>query len=187
MLMQRPFAKKYHRFWKEVIPIFGRHRFSCFNVERNQAVRDQVGEAVPKTNVLEKELAELKQENLTLKTEHTLQLDNIKLLINSGNNNKDTNILNSKSNNGSMKPHSTNISNISYDAVTVIEQNPDNSNLDFNVVRDIAPSVPTTLATPQNGKKKVENNYCNTLQIPVQSNYSTTVSGNDSYPLQPFV
>ena len=142
---------------------------------------------VPKTNVLEKELAELKQENLSLKTEHTLQLDSIKLTISSGNNNKDTNILNSKSNNGSMKPQYNNISNISYGAVTVIEQNPDNSNLDFNVIRDIAPSVPTTLATPQNGKKKVENSYCNTLQIPVQSNYSTTVSGNASYPLQPFV
>ena len=101
------------------------------------------------------------------------------------NNNKDTTILNSKSNNDSIKPQSTNISHISHGAVTVVEQNRDNSNLDFNVVRDIAPRVPTTLATPQNGRKKVENNYCNTLQTPVQSNYSNTVSGNASYPLQP--
>ena len=39
-----------------------------------------------------------------------------------------------------------------------------NLNLDFNVVRDIAPSVPTTLATPQKGGKKVyKNNYRNTI------------------------
>ena len=79
--------------------------------------------------MLEKEFEELKQENLSLKTELKLQLDNIKLTINSGNNNKDTNILNSKSNNGSIKPQSTNISNISHGAVTVVEQNSDNSNL----------------------------------------------------------
>ena len=83
---------------------------------------------------------------------------------------------------GSIKPQSTNISNISHGAVTVVEQNPDNSNLDFNVVRVIASSVPTTLATPQNGRKKIENNYCNILQTPVQPNYSYTVSGNASYP-----
>ena len=78
------------------------------------------------------------------------QLNNIKLTINT----KDTNTLNSKSNSGSFKPQSINIKNISHGTVTVVKQNPDNSNLDFNVVRDIAPSVPTTLATPQNGRKK---------------------------------
>ena len=41
---------------------------------------------------------------------------------------------------------------------------------------DITPSVPSTLATPQIGRKKVDkNNYCNTMQTPVQSNYSNTV------------
>ena len=139
---------------------------------------------ISNTNVLEKELEKLKQENLSLTTELKLQLTNIKLTINSGNNNKDTNILNSKSNNGSIKPQPTNMSNTSHGAATVVEQNPDNSNLDFNVVRGIAPSVPTTLATPQNGRKKVENNYCNTMQTPAQSNYSNTVSDNASYPLQ---
>ena len=82
-------------------------------------------------------------------------MDNKNSTINSGNNNKDTNIFDSKSNIGSIKPQSTNISNISHGAVTVVEQNPDNSNLDFNVVRVIASSVPTTLATPQNGRKKI--------------------------------
>ena len=33
-------------------------------------------------------------------------------------------------------------------------------------------------------EKKVDN-YCNTMQTSVQSNYSNTVSGNASYPLQP--
>ena len=93
--------------------------------------------------------------------------------------------MNSKSNSSSFKPQSINIKNISHGTVTVVKQNPDNSNLDFNVVRDIAPSVPTTLAIPQNGRKKVDNNYCNTMQTSVQSNYSDTVSGNASYPLQP--
>ena len=139
---------------------------------------------ISNTNVLEKELEELKHENLSLTTELKLQLANIKLTINSGNNNKDTNILNSKSNNGSIKPQSTTMSNTSHGAATVVEQNPDNSNLDFNVVRGIAPSVPTTLATPQNGRKKVENNYCNTMQTPAQSNYSNKVNDNASYPLQ---
>ena len=58
---------------------------------------------ISKTNMLEKELEELKQKNLSLKTEFKLQLDNIKLTINSGNINKDTRILNSKSSNGSIK------------------------------------------------------------------------------------
>ena len=133
-----------------------------------------------------KRLEDLNQENLSVKTELKLQLDNIKLTINSGNNNRDTNILNSKNNNGSIKTQSTNISNISHGAVTVVEQNPDNSNLDFNV-RDIAPSVPITLATPQNGRKKVKNSYCNTMQTLLQSNYSNAVSGNASNPLQPSV
>ena len=44
--------------------------------------------------MLEKELEELKQENVPLKTELRLQINNIKLTINSSNNNKDTNILN---------------------------------------------------------------------------------------------
>ena len=39
---------------------------------------------ISKTSVLEKELEELKQENLSLKTELKLQLCNIKLTINSG-------------------------------------------------------------------------------------------------------
>ena len=34
-------------------------------------------------------------------------------------------------------------------------------------------------------EKKVDNNYCNTMQTSVQSNYSNTVSGIASYPLQP--
>ena len=55
----------------------------------------------------------------------------------------------------------------------------------MNVIRDIASSIPTTLATPQTGGEKVyENNYCNTTQIPVQSNYSNIVTGNASYPIQ---
>ena len=49
---------------------------------------------ISKTNMLEKELEELKQENVPLKTELRLQINNIKLTINSSNNNKDTNILN---------------------------------------------------------------------------------------------
>ena len=49
---------------------------------------------ISKTNMLEKELEELKQENVSLKTELKLQINNIKLTINSSNNNKDTNILN---------------------------------------------------------------------------------------------
>ena len=76
--------------------------------------------------------------------------------------------MNSKRNSGSIKPQSTNINDIFHDIVTVVEQNPDNSNLDFNVLRDIAPSVSTTLATRQNGRKKVDNNYCNTMQTSVQ-------------------
>ena len=49
--------------------------------------------------------------------------------------------MNSKSNSGIIKPQTTNISNISRGTVAVAEQNPDNSNLDFNVVRDISPQV----------------------------------------------
>ena len=108
------------------------------------------------------------------------------MAINSNNNNTDTNILNSKNNSGGIKPQTTNINNISHGTVTIAKQNPDNSNLDFNVVRDSAPSVPTTLATPQTGGEKVYKNiYCNTIQTLVQSNYSSTVSGNASYLLQP--
>ena len=92
--------------------------------------------------------------------------------------------MNSISNSGSIKPKSTNINNISHDTVTVVKQSPDNSNLDFNVVRDIAASVPNTLATSQNGRQKVDNNYCNTMQTHMQCIYSNTVSGNASYPLK---
>ena len=73
-------------------------------------------------------------------------MENIKLTVDSSNNHKDTNILNSKNNSGSIKPQSTNISNISHGSVTVSEQDPDNSNLDFNVFRDIAPKVLSILA-----------------------------------------
>ena len=141
---------------------------------------------ISRTKVLQKELEELKNVKLSLKTELKLQLDNIKLTINSNNNNKDTNILNSKNNSGGIKRQTTNINNISHGTVTIAKQNPDNSNLDFNVVRDSAPSVPTILATPQTGGEKVYKNiYCNTIQTLVQSNYSSTVSGNASYLLQP--
>ena len=157
----------------------------AFMLKEIKQLESRLEKQILKTNVSEKELKELKQETLSQKTELKLQLDNIKLTINNGNNNKDANILNSKSNNGIIKPQSTNISNITHGVVNVVEQNPGNSNLDFNVVRDIAPSVPTTLAKPQNGRKKVENNYCNTMQTPVQSNYSNTVSDNASYPLHP--
>ena len=105
--------------------------------------------------MLEKELEGLKQESLSLKTELKLQLDNIKLTINSNNNNKDTNTLNSKSKSDSINPQTTNISNISHGTLTIAEQNSDNANLNFNVIRGIAPSVPTTLATPKTGGKKV--------------------------------
>ena len=52
-----------------------------------------------------------------------------------------------------VKPQSTNISNISHGTVTAVEKNPDNSNLEFNAVRGIAPSVPTKLDTFQNARK----------------------------------
>ena len=108
------------------------------------------------------------------------------MTINCCNYNKGTNILNSKSNSGSIKPQSNNISNIFHGTVNVAKQNPNNPNLDFNVVRDIATRAPPTLATPQNSRKQVdESNYCNAMQAPVQSNYSNTVSGNASYLLQP--
>ena len=108
------------------------------------------------------------------------------MTINSSNNNKDTNILSNKSNSGGMKPQSTKISNISHGTVTVAKQNLDTLSVDFNVVREIAPIVPTALATTQNGRKNADrNNYCNTMQTPMQSNYSNTGSGNASYPLQP--
>ena len=72
--------------------------------------------------------------------------------------------MNSKSNGGSIKPQCTNIRNISHGTVTAAKQNPENSKLDFNVVRDIAPSVPTTLATPPNGRKKVNLNTIIVIQ-----------------------
>ena len=62
--------------------------------------------------------------------------------------------MNSKNNSGGIKRQTTNINNISHGTVTIAKQNPDNSNLDFNVVRDSAPSVPTILATPQTGGEK---------------------------------
>ena len=101
---------------------------------------------ISKANTLERELEELKHESLSLKTELKFSLENIKLTVDSSNNHKDTNILNSKNNSGSIKPQSTNISNISHGSVTVSEQDPDNSNLDFNVFRDIAPRVLSILA-----------------------------------------
>lgn len=101
---------------------------------------------ISKANTLERELEELKHESLSLKTELKFPLENIKLTVDSSNNHKDTNILNSKNNSGSIKPQSTNISNISHGSVTVSEQDPDNSNLDFNVFRDIAPRVLSILA-----------------------------------------
>ena len=96
-----------------------------------------------KTNLLEKELYRLKQENVSLITEFKLQLNNIKLTINNNSNNKDTNMLNSKSNSGRMKPQTTNISKIFHGNITVAEKSPDNLNLDFNVLRDIVPAVLT--------------------------------------------
>ena len=57
-----------------------------------------------------------------------------------------------------VKPQSTNISNISHGTVTAVEKNPDNSNLEFNAVRGIAPSVPTKLDTFQNARKEVGKN-----------------------------
>ena len=57
---------------------------------------------ISKTNVLENELEELKKHNLSLKAELKLQLDSMKMTINSSNNNSDTNILNRKSNSGSI-------------------------------------------------------------------------------------
>ena len=108
------------------------------------------------------------------------------MTINNNNNNKDTNVLKSKCNSGSIKPQTTNISSIFDSTVTGAEQNRDNSNLGFTVDRDITPSVPDTLATHQTGRKKVNKiNYCNTTQSPVKSNYSNTVSDNASYPLHP--
>lgn len=101
---------------------------------------------ISKANTLERELEELKHESLSLKTELKFSLENIKLTVDSSNNHKDTNILNSKNNSGSIKPQSTNISNISHGSVTVSKQDPDNSNLDFNVFRDIAPRVLSILA-----------------------------------------
>ena len=57
---------------------------------------------ISKANVLENELEELKQHNLFLKAELKLQLDSIKMTLNSSNNNKDINVLNSKNNSGSI-------------------------------------------------------------------------------------
>ena len=98
--------------------------------------------------------------------------------------------MNNKSNNRSIKPQTTNISNISHGNITIAEQSPDNSNLNFNFVENIAPAVLTPLTTTQNYQKNVyENNYCNTIQTPVESNtaanYPNTVGGNNTfYPLQ---
>ena len=57
---------------------------------------------ISKSNVLENELEELKQHNLFLKAELKLQLDSIKMTLNSSNNNKDIKVLNSKNNSGSI-------------------------------------------------------------------------------------
>ena len=114
---------------------------------------------ISKTNVLGKEPEELKQENLFLKTELKLQLDNIKLTISSSNNNKDTNILKSKSNSGSIKPQSTIISNISHGTLTVPEQNPGYINYTSKSIKIIIVIQWQTFA---------------------RSNYSNTISGNAS-------
>ena len=66
---------------------------------------------ISKTNLLEEELDKLKQENVSLKTELKLQLDNIKLTINNdnnkNNNNNKSDVLNSMSNSGSIKIQTT--------------------------------------------------------------------------------
>ena len=79
---------------------------------------------ISKTNLLEEELDKLKQENLSLKTELKLQLDNIKLTINNDNNNSNNNksdVLNSMSNSGSIKTLTTNNSNIPNSTITATE------------------------------------------------------------------
>ena len=145
---------------------------------------------ISKTNLLEEELDKLKQENLSLKAELKLHLDNIKLTINNDNNNNNNNksdVLNSMSNSGSIKTQTTNNSNIPNSTITEAEQSPTQniSNVDFNVVRDI---IATDQSTSQTGGKKVFKNGCtNTMQTPKQSNYSNTVSGNAAYTSQPSV
>ena len=145
---------------------------------------------ISKTNLLEEELEKMKQENLSLKTELKLQLDNIKLTINNDNNNNNNNksdVLNSMSNSGSIKTQTTNNSNIPNSTITEAEQSPTQniSNVDFNVVRDI---TATYQSTSQTGGKKVFKNGCtNTMYTPKQSNYSNTVSGNAAYTSQPSV
>ena len=52
--MERASTKKYHHFWKEVIPIFWKHLFSCLNVGRNQALADQVGKSYIKNKCARK-------------------------------------------------------------------------------------------------------------------------------------
>ena len=139
---------------------------------------------ISKTNLLEEELDKLKQENISLKTELKLQLNNIKLTINNDNNNNNNNksdVLNSMSNSGSIKTQTTNIPN---STITEAEQSPTQniSNVDFNVVRDI---TATDQSTSQTGGKKVFKNGCtNTMHTLKQSNYSNTVSGNAAYTPQ---
>ena len=146
---------------------------------------------ISKTNLLEEELDKLQQENLSLKTELKLQLDNIKLTINNDNNNNNNNnksdVLNSMNNSGSIKTQTTNNSNIPNSTITKAEQSPTQniSNIDFNVVKDI---TATDQSTSQTGGKKVFKNGCtNTMHTPKQSNYSNTVSGNAAYTSQPSV
>ena len=115
---------------------------------------------VSKTNLLEEELDKLKQENLSLKTELKLQLDNIKLAINNDNNNNNNNksdTLNSMSNSASIKTQTTNNSNIPNSTITEAEQSPTQniSNVDFDVVRDI---TATDQSTSQTCRKKVFKN-----------------------------
>ena len=93
----------------------------------------------------------------------------------------------------SIKSQTTNISNICHGNTTISEQSSDNSNLDFKVIRDITFEVVIPLTTTLKGDKKVyHNNYCNTIQTPVQSNtavnYSDTISGkNASHLSQPSI
>ena len=85
--MQRPSAKKTKK------PITSEKKSSPFSegmdshalmLKEIKQLEARLGKQISKTSVLEKELEELKQENLSLKTELKLQLGNIKLTINSG-------------------------------------------------------------------------------------------------------
>ena len=106
-----------------------------------------------KTNVLEKELDELKKENVILKTELQSQLNNIKLVINK-NNEKDINC-----NDLSISPN------------VIVNRNLE-SNSDFHVVSDNATAV--SLYVPLNKERETpRKDYCNvvkgSLVVPVNA------------------